>query len=279
MTVQALEYSKTLEHNKDVVRRWIEEVFNNKNLDAVEDLKVLSYLDWTPFPKQRLDLPISGLKQSLPVFFASLPDFHFTADEMIAEGDLVVCLGSWNATNTGEYMGVAPTGKRVTGTRIDIFRITGDKMAEHWGCGGELSMLRVMGALPVADQTEVAEPGPKAIAREFMEKVFNQRNLAAIDELIDDHAIDHGNQALSSFFILTAFPDFQVNIEHMIAEDDKVTVLSTFSGTHKGEFMGIPATGKRVEGTRTDILRIANGKIVESWQDWDQTSLVQQLKD
>lgn len=268
MTVQSLE------HNKAIISDWIDRVFNEKDMTAIKELKELSYLDWTPFPTQRPDLPISGLIESLPVFLNSLPDFHFKADELIAEGDLVVCLGSWNATYKNDYMGVAATGNQIGGTRIDIFRVSGEKMVEHWGCGGELGFLGVMGALK---NGAPAVKDNKTIAREFVEQVFNHRNLGAIEELVDDYAADYTNQSLAAFFVLTAFPDFNLQVEQVLAEGDNVTVLSSFSGTHRGAFLNIAPTGKQVSGTRTDTFRIVDGKIVESWQDWDRAGLAAQL--
>jgi predicted ester cyclase len=64
----------------------------------------------------------------------------------------------------------------------------------------------------------------------------------------------------------------------MVAEDDKVAVRATFRGTQKGEFFGIPATGKEVTVSLMLIYRIANGKIVEHWMNADQLSLMQQLE-
>ncbi|HEY0603766.1 MAG TPA: ester cyclase [Herpetosiphonaceae bacterium] len=117
----------------------------------------------------------------------------------------------------------------------------------------------------------------KAVVRRFVEEVLNQKNMASAGQLVDSNGVDQLKASLTMYLVLTAFPDFRVNIEHMIAEDDKVTVLSTFSGTHKGEFMGIPGTGKGVTGKMTNSFRIAQGKIVESRQTYDPWGLVQQI--
>ena len=74
-----------------------------------------------------------------------------------------------------------------------------------------------------------------------------------------------------------AFPDLRVTVGEMIAEGDKVAYRLTATGTHTGEFMGIPATGKRVTFTETHVDQIANGKIVRHDGDWDQIGLLQQL--
>ena len=75
----------------------------------------------------------------------------------------------------------------------------------------------------------------------------------------------------------SAFPDFKATIDDIIAEGDKVVIRQTFSGTHKGEFMGIAPTGKRVSFGVMDIVRIAGGKFVEHWGQMDSMGMMQQL--
>jgi predicted ester cyclase len=77
--------------------------------------------------------------------------------------------------------------------------------------------------------------------------------------------------------MLAGFPDYQTIIEDMLAEDDKVAARIKMTGTHTGEFMGIPPTGKRISFTGMYIVRIANGKIIEHWGEEDSVSLLQQL--
>ena len=75
----------------------------------------------------------------------------------------------------------------------------------------------------------------------------------------------------------TAFPDIHVTIEDMVAEADKVVARLTFRGTHRGEFKGIPPTEKEVIWTGIWIYRVANGKFVERWHNYDLLGLLRQL--
>lgn len=75
----------------------------------------------------------------------------------------------------------------------------------------------------------------------------------------------------------TAFPDLYGTIEDLIAEGDKVVTRITYRGTHQGEFMGIPPTGRPVTMTFTGINRIAGGKIAEGWVNFDALGMMQQL--
>lgn len=263
-----------LDRNKGIVTRWIDDVFNSKHFEVIDELKVSGYLDWTPLPSQRLDLPVSGLKESLPQFLSSLPDFRFTADHLIAESDFVACLGHWRARHTGEYMGVQPTHDVLGGTRIDIFRLAGDKMVEHWGCGNELAFLQMVGVL---DPVAAPETAPASVAREFVEQVLDQRNLGAAVRLLDPCAIGHSAQVLVLLSLWTAFPDLRIVVEDVSAEGDTVSVTSAVTGTHQGRFMGVEPTSRTVTGTRVDTFRVTEGKIVESWHDFDAHDLVHQL--
>jgi predicted ester cyclase len=123
----------------------------------------------------------------------------------------------------------------------------------------------------------------KAFVRRFYEELHSKKNLAAVDDFIDPNIVDHavppglpgGIEGARQFagMLLTAFPDHQVTIEDMIAEGDKVVARMTVRGTHQGAFLGIPPTGKHW----TDIIRIAGGKIVEHWNNYDALGLMQQL--
>jgi predicted ester cyclase len=75
----------------------------------------------------------------------------------------------------------------------------------------------------------------------------------------------------------SAFPDFKGTIDDIVAEGDKLVLRWTWSGTQKGEFMGVPPTGKSVSFGVIDIFRIAEGKVVEHWGLMDSMSLMQQL--
>jgi steroid delta-isomerase-like uncharacterized protein len=77
--------------------------------------------------------------------------------------------------------------------------------------------------------------------------------------------------------VYNTFPDAQFNIDEMVAEGDRVAVRWTFTGTHKGEFMGIPPTNKKITAWGIEIYRVVDGKFVESWERFDDLGLMQQL--
>ena len=128
----------------------------------------------------------------------------------------------------------------------------------------------------------------KAIVSRATEEIFNKNNLAVVDELYATNFVSHGSdipgvtpdrEGYKQFVTMsrTALPDFHTTIEDMIAEGDKVVQRFTARGTHKGEFMGIPPTGKQVTVTGIAIDRIAGNKIVENWANMDMLGMMQQL--
>ncbi len=129
----------------------------------------------------------------------------------------------------------------------------------------------------------------KAAERRFYEEVWNKHNLGTVDELVAPDVVEHNpavpGQApgLEGFrqmvkMSLSAFPEGQITIEDLIAEGDEVVVRWTaYNMTHRGEFAGIPATGKQLTVAGIDIYRYEGGKRVETWRQWDALGMMRQL--
>lgn len=127
-----------------------------------------------------------------------------------------------------------------------------------------------------------------AISRRGFEEAFNQGKLEVADEIIAEGAVNHdpadpeesvGPAGFKSQIELyrTAFPDLKFTIEDVIADGDMVVIRWTSSGTHKGELMGLAPTNKVATSAGISIDKIADGKIVESWNNWDTLGLMRQL--
>jgi steroid delta-isomerase-like uncharacterized protein len=127
----------------------------------------------------------------------------------------------------------------------------------------------------------------KAIIRRDVEEVWNARNPAKIDEHFATNYINHEPNApnvrdLAAFkqyasALFTAFPDLHVTIEDMVAEGDKVAKRYSICGTHTGEWLSLPPTGKVATITGITIYRIAGDKIAECWWSYDALGMMQQL--
>lgn len=128
----------------------------------------------------------------------------------------------------------------------------------------------------------------KALSKRLLDEAFNAGNLAVMDEILADGfvnydaalpepgiGIDAAKASVTGY--RDAFPDLKITIEEQIAEGGSVTTRWTARGTHQGELMGIPATGKQATVTGITIDRIANGRITESRTNWDALGLLQQI--
>ena len=127
----------------------------------------------------------------------------------------------------------------------------------------------------------------KALVRRCVEEFVDRSNFDLSDEIFAPNFVRYdaapdqvsGVEDLKHFFAMlhSGFPGFQTTIEDLLSEGDKVVLRFTFHGTHQGEFMGIAPTGKQVTMAGIDIFRIADGKIVEMWNQEDVLGMMQQL--
>lgn len=129
----------------------------------------------------------------------------------------------------------------------------------------------------------------KALADRFHTDIFQAGRLDVADEILSPDFVIHapgyppewargpaGTKQLASA-IIDGIPDRQIAHHETIAEGDLVMVRWSMTGTHGGDLMGVPPTGEPIDVTGFDLFRIADGKIAEVWQNWDQLGLMQQI--
>jgi steroid delta-isomerase-like uncharacterized protein len=133
------------EANKEVVRRFNEEVFNKGDVAAIDKYITADAVDHNPPPGTQGDR--EGFKKWLTAFRAAFPDLKVTLAEVIAEGDLVVFRNTMTGTQKGEYMGMPASGKPISVEAIDIVRFKDGKMVEHWGQMDAMGMMQQLGAM------------------------------------------------------------------------------------------------------------------------------------
>lgn len=131
------------------------------------------------------------------------------------------------------------------------------------------------------------EPQNIATVQRFVEQVINQGRLEAADELVHEDFVEldplpgqqQGRQGLKDVIamIRTAFPDIHWGIKETIASGDKVVSRFKWSGTHRADFLGVPATGRKVVVPGVVIDRLSDGKMADSWILMDTLGLMQQL--
>jgi steroid delta-isomerase-like uncharacterized protein len=143
----------SLDTNKRLARRVVEDVWNRGNRAAVEELYAADVVN--------LGLPPgrAALLDGLAATRAAFPDRQWAVEAVVAEGDTVVVRWTATGTHAGELAGIPATGRRVRVAGVTIFRVAGGVVREWWRVADDLGMLQQLGALPSALGGEQPEPG------------------------------------------------------------------------------------------------------------------------
>jgi steroid delta-isomerase-like uncharacterized protein len=136
----------TLEENKAVIRRFVEEVQNEKNEEVYDELNDPEFVNLSAPPGAPTDR--EGGKVYLFGLLNAFPDCRFTIDDMVAEGDQVVTKKTFRGTHTAKFAGLPPTGKTVELQFVDIMRVRNGRIVEHWNCIDQLSFMQQLGVIP-----------------------------------------------------------------------------------------------------------------------------------
>lgn len=123
----------------------------------------------------------------------------------------------------------------------------------------------------------------KVLARYYLEQIFNHKNLGVIDEFYWPDLAASGGAEGADYrshiaALLEAFPDLHLDYQDFTGEADRVFGRYVLTATHRGEFAGIPATGRSVRASGMDMLRFKDGKVVEHRTELDLLSLLRQLE-
>jgi steroid delta-isomerase-like uncharacterized protein len=131
------------EQNKSLIRSYVE-TWNRGDLQKLSEY-------WSPNMVHHTRTKSHGLEEVKNIvgsFMNAFPDLRWKIDDIVAEGDRVVTRMTAQATNTGSYMGLPATGKKITCAVMGIARVDDGKIAEHWGVTDELAMMAQLGLLP-----------------------------------------------------------------------------------------------------------------------------------
>jgi steroid delta-isomerase-like uncharacterized protein len=136
----------TLEANKVLVRRLMEDDISTGNLAIADEIISPEFFDHTNPPGMQEG--IVGHKAIVTLFRGAFPDLNWGINDLIAEGDRVVARTTMTGTHLGELFGIPPTGKRISMYGVHILRIADGKIAEHWGSNDDLGLMRQLGVVP-----------------------------------------------------------------------------------------------------------------------------------
>lgn len=289
---------ETEQRNKEIVTAYVVAT-NEGKLDLFDQWVVPDYVEHDPVPGQKQGR--EGLKEAYRMFNAPFPDLEFVFADVIGEGNYVVGRGVISATHRGEFFGVPPTGKKVHWTGTRLFRVNEEGLiTDGWVNIDMLGLMQQMGVVPAPPMPDTSNLPPPPhltgasstraanheLMHRFIDEVWNKGHLEVADEIFHPQATSpsapylppggEGVKMIATMF-RNAFPDYWMRIQFLVAEEDRVAARFAQGGTHQGELMGIPPTGKTVQWSEIGILRIADGKVVESWYDVDMLGLMQQL--
>ena len=138
------------ERNKAIVCRMVEELQSGHNLDVVDELFAVDFVDHSVPP----GLPPSreGVKMQFAMFFSAFPDLHVVIHDQVAEGDRVVTRKTFHGTHQGDLFGIPPTDRSVAFDVIDILCVRDGKIVDHWNVVDQLGLMRQIGVIPAPEQ-------------------------------------------------------------------------------------------------------------------------------
>jgi steroid delta-isomerase-like uncharacterized protein len=136
------------EQNKTLMRRAVEEVWNQGNVDLLEELVASDFIIHAP---QAEIHGREGAKQYLAMLREAFPDIHFTIEDQFADGDRVMTRWIAHGTPKGAFQGIPPTNKQVRLAGTDIDRIANGKVVECWTSTDDVGLLQQLGAIPTPE--------------------------------------------------------------------------------------------------------------------------------
>ena len=238
----------------------------------------------------------------------AIPDRVDVIEQVIAEGDRVGLLFRVTGTHTGNFFGIAPTGRRIDVYEIALLRIVNGQMVEGWFMMDETALLQQLGAKlpPRKDGNIVAPPLPKSgeDADAYAQRLASQPEASEYDRRKyivarsrgktrskADRAPDHrllrfgfthmrdycAARGMGEPDLEAAFPDRRDRIDALMEEGDHVWMRFSTSGTHKGPLCGVPPTGRRVGVPVVSLMKFVGGEWKETWTFADELGMMLQL--
>ncbi len=145
----------SVEENKELVRRFVEEFWNEGNMSAADELMAVDAEIHMPTGEM---VDLDELKGFAATFRGAFPDWHSTLEELIAEGDRVAERWTVRGTHQGELQGIPPTGRHVETPGSVFYRIVSGKIVEFRGQLDMMSLMQQLGVIPTPGQSEEAPP-------------------------------------------------------------------------------------------------------------------------
>jgi steroid delta-isomerase-like uncharacterized protein len=283
--------------NEALARRYFYEVFNEGNMKTLEEICAPEFVFTLPTHEESFR-GVEGYKGLVNMLRGCFPDIHFAVEDMLSEGNRVLTRWTARGTHTGipfpTVVGDVPAaGNHFLIEGMTWHQIANGKIAivtaNEDGLGLIYQLGRVLfpGQLPVTPQLASPQVNKAAVGRYF-DEIMNEGNLNTIDELMTVNFAFHiptlpdpmrGPEGMKRFVtgLRAGFPDIKFTPEYVIADETRAAVRYTMTGTHQGEFLGVPPSYKAVKDIGNDLFHFSDGKIVAVWVSEDAMGLLQQM--
>jgi steroid delta-isomerase-like uncharacterized protein len=248
------------DQNKDVVRRFITEVLSGGQLDRIDELLAPSYVN------RAFNIDLATFKEMLAGLVAAIPDRRFDVEELIAEGDAVVSRFTFEMRDAG--------GRTTSVRGLTYYRLADGQIVEDH-------------PITTPELTQALGPDHASTMRSLYE-LISAGDIDGFGDHVADEFVEHevmpglepSKEGVKEMFRMyrAAFPDMRMKAEDVLASGHTVVARVRATGTHEGEFMGMPATGKPIDVQLIDIIRFGeDGLAREHWGVFDALGMMQQL--
>jgi steroid delta-isomerase-like uncharacterized protein len=295
--------------NLEVVRSFYDEGVNRADLSVFDRVAApdIVYHGATVGDESGLE----ALRRIYGEALTGLPGLKYTLLTSVADGDAVALRYAVEGVHTGDFRGLAPTGKTITWNHSAFTHVQCGRISEMWAEIDQLDRLREFGILaaegPAARMAGAAAGSPAApavrvdsascaplnqqetiaVVDRVRSEVYNTGNFEVMPEIFaegylhgsangpDSIGIAEGARRIRGF--VTALPDLEWTFDEVIAEGDRVAARWTTRGAHDGDLLGFAPTGKPVELTGISFFTVRCGKVVEFQTEMDAAGLLEQV--
>ncbi|ESA38955.1 ester cyclase [Leptolyngbya sp. Heron Island J] len=281
----------SVEAKKAIAHRYYQEILNEARLEVIDELMSSDFMFTIPTHPDPYYGP-DGFKDLVTMLHGAFPDVHLKVQHLLVDGDTVV--GHW--MGSGTHVGgplhtvkgdIPASGKRFVIDGVSWLKIVDGKIVESLANEDTLGLMQQIGVIPAAPSTTSPEAS-KARSRQFFEEIIAGGHIDQIAELVTPDFILHlpalptpvrGQAGLERFVttMRTAFPDIRYTLEREMCDNTMTALRWHMTGTHRGPFRGIPASGNTVTMQGVSLFRLEEGQIAEIWINENDLGLLEQL--
>lgn len=279
------------------MRDWIEAGWNQRRDSAIEDYCAEDFSGQDA--RQGLVWGHDGIGRLMAQMLIAFPDLKVRIDDLVAEGDLVVCRTTSTGTHRADFLGIRATGRSIAMSAMVHFRIEAGRIKQAWRVWDALGVLKSLtspqelkgglGFAPeIRDLPQSETDLNRAALRCLLDGVWNHGKIDISNSLLADDFILRDPNAPAAYSadqwrkrvaeVGQAFSNARFEIQSLIAEGDAVACRFRFDALHGGKWMGFPATGATISSDGALIARMSLGRCRAIWQIRDEYGVYQQLQ-